>query len=63
MRDARPRRENIKQEEDLHMNIRQMFQLSPSIAKKEDKSDLMNASKHLTVALAGLVSVSRSRGP
>ena len=56
MRDARSRRENIKQEEDLHMNTRQMFQVSPSIAKKEDKSDLMNASKRLTAALAGLVS-------
>ena len=48
-------RKTIKQEEDLHMNTRQMFQVSSSIAKKEDKSDLMNASKRLTVALAGLV--------
>lgn len=37
------------------MNIRQMFQVSLSIVKNEDKSELMNARKRLRVALAGLV--------
>ena len=37
------------------MNIRQMLHVSPSIAKNEDKSELMNARKRLRVALAGLV--------